>query len=371
MWMIGVRADSAASDLKRETAECAVVYDFPVPAEGLRVGTLDSLMSLSDDLTKMDVLAEATVSKMYKQLVDLKPDEPPTIIGIPVAAYTTGNWAWDEAKFQLKAPLRELSENISSRIGALDEELKLKVGEVNALKTSLAALDRKTQGNLMVRGLADLVGANDCVESEYMTTVFAVVPKASAKDFETSYEKMATYVVPRSGKLISEDSEYSLFAVTIFKKSLDEFKTSAREKRITLREFTYDAAATANDAAKKSGDTHEYERLKGVLASWCHINYAEVYTMQLHLKAVRIFVESVLRYGLTNTRMGMAPNFKSFLLQPKRAKGEVLRKVLSNLYGGSSAMLSEGDEETAVPGATGEFYPYVFTSIETEPNLAN
>ena len=47
-----------------------------------------------------------------------------------------------------------------------------------------------------------------------------VVPKAAAKDYEASYEKMATYVVPRSGKLLMEDSEYSLYSTIVFKKSL-------------------------------------------------------------------------------------------------------------------------------------------------------
>ena len=88
--------------------------------------------------------------------------------------------------------------------------------------------------------------------------------------------------------------------------------------------------------------------------------------MLMHLKAVRIFVESVLRYGLTATyQHGMAPNFKAFLLQPKKNAGEKLRKVLSGLYGGSRMM--EGEEESAVPGATGEFYPYVYAAIETTP----
>ena len=82
LWAIATRGDQSASALKSELAQYASVSPFKVPAQGLRVGTLDSLMSLSDDLTKMDVLAEATVTKLYKQLQELKPDENgPTIIG--------------------------------------------------------------------------------------------------------------------------------------------------------------------------------------------------------------------------------------------------------------------------------------------------
>ena len=38
-------------------------------------------------------------------------------------------------------------------------------------------------------------------------------------------------VVPRSSQKIHEDSEYGLFAVTVFKKVIDEYKHHAREKK--------------------------------------------------------------------------------------------------------------------------------------------
>ena len=82
LWAIGIRADQSGQELRRAVEPFAAVDPFKVPASGLRVGTLDSLMSLSDDLAKMDVLAEATVTRMYKQLSDLDPNgEAPTILG--------------------------------------------------------------------------------------------------------------------------------------------------------------------------------------------------------------------------------------------------------------------------------------------------
>ena len=132
---------------------------------------------------------------------------PGAVPAVPVVPYTCMQWEWDEAKFQLKTPLRELSESISLRISSLDEELKIKVTEMNVLKGSLQTIERKTQGNLMVRGLADLIGEEDTMVSEYMMTVFVVVQKGMMKEFEGAFERMATYVVPRSAKLISEDTE--------------------------------------------------------------------------------------------------------------------------------------------------------------------
>ena len=117
---------------------------------------------------------------------------------------------WDEAKFQMKTPLRELSESISGRIGSLDEELKMKMTEVGTLKsaiqvrchfrtgpvrpcavirqlppsypTAFQGAERKTQGNLLVRTLTDIVKEEHVMETEFMTTAFIVVPRHGYKE---------------------------------------------------------------------------------------------------------------------------------------------------------------------------------------------
>ncbi|KAL3925918.1 MAG: hypothetical protein SGPRY_003538 [Prymnesium sp.] len=191
LWAIALKTENDDYHLKSKTEHLASVYDFRVPARSLRVGTLDSLMSLSDDLAKLDMLSESTVLKIYRQLFELKGEEP-TINGVKIDVYTTKQWEWDEAKFQMKTPLRELSESIGARIGGLDEELKMKVLEVNNLKSTLQvkgcrfsqslplvrlAHERKTQGNLMVRSLTEIVKDSDIQESEFMTTVLVAVPR--------------------------------------------------------------------------------------------------------------------------------------------------------------------------------------------------
>jgi V-type H+-transporting ATPase subunit C len=254
------------------------------------------------------------------------------------------------------------------KIGGLEEELKLKLADLNVLKSSIQQFERRTQGNLMVRGLTDIVQEDDVLDSEYMTTVMVVIQKSSMKEFLLSYEKMADYVVPLSAKAISEDSEYVLFGVTLFKKSLDQFKLACRDKRFAVRDFTFDAEQAAADDAKKSADETEYARQIALLANWCVINYAEVLIMYLHLKAIRVFIESVLRYGLIAYRgQGMAPNMQAVILQPKRGKVESLRKALNTMFLSSSSVVDDAHEEVVVPGAGGDFFPYVSVSILYDP----
>ena len=78
---IAFKADKSREYLVGKLAGLADVHDFPIPADALRVGTLDSLMSLSDDMTKMDALAEATCFKLYRQHMELKDEQPPTVNG--------------------------------------------------------------------------------------------------------------------------------------------------------------------------------------------------------------------------------------------------------------------------------------------------
>ena len=53
--------------------DLSVNYKFNVPE--LRVGTLDSLLALSDDLVKVNNLVEAVAQKIQRQVVDLASSE--------------------------------------------------------------------------------------------------------------------------------------------------------------------------------------------------------------------------------------------------------------------------------------------------------
>ena len=82
----------------------------------------------------------------------------------------------------------------------------MKTAEYNGLKSQLGALTRKAGGNLASRDLGDVSAfaaqKQLVVESEHMTTLFAVVPAHSAPEWRGCYEKLAKFVVPRSSKLV-------------------------------------------------------------------------------------------------------------------------------------------------------------------------
>lgn len=63
--------------------------------------------------------------------------------------------------------------------------------------------------------------------------------RANFQEWNTVYEKLTDMIVPRSSQLITQDAEYGLFTVTLFKKVIEEFKLHAREKKFIVRDFIY------------------------------------------------------------------------------------------------------------------------------------
>jgi len=193
-------------------------------------------------------------------------------------------------------------------------------------------------------------------ESEFMEALFVCVPK-TGKNFLGEYEKLAKWVVPRSAELVSEDVEYQLFRVIVFKQSLDEFKHAARDKKYIVRDFVYNPNYNPKEDKKKL--EAEKDKLKKNLIRWCKANFAESFIGWIHVKAIRVFVESVLRYGLPT-------NFQAMLLLPHKNKDRQLRKVLHDLYAHLSSKTVFGGKGETADEDDENFFPYVFLEVNLD-----
>jgi len=97
----------------------------------------------------------------------------------------------------------------------------------------------------------------------------------------------------------------------------------------------------------------EKDRQKRNLTRWCKTNFAEAFVAWVHLKAIRVFVESVLRYGLP-------VNFQAILMQPHKREDKRLRDILAESFKHlASVHVVTSKEEDAE-----KFYPYVYISID-------
>lgn len=341
-------------------------YQFNIP--DLKVGTLDTLVGLSDDLAKLDQYVESVCLKLANSISDTLETRKEMPLKEQLLAnnkdlsdYLT-HFKWDIAKFPVKQSLKSLHDIISKQVGQTDTDLKIKSNQYNQIRSTLQSLERKQTGSLLSRNLADLVKREHFVlDSEYLSTLLVVVPKNYYKDWTLSYEKLTDMIVPRSSHLIYEDEDHGLFTVSLFYKVVDEFKVKAREKKFVVRDFKY------NETDIKAGQT-ELARLEESkkqkfqqFLRWLKVNFSETFVAWIHVKTLRLFVESILRYGLP-------VNFQAVLIHPGKKQTRKLREVLNQLYSHLDTSVSQGPVDD-IPGLNlgqQEYYPYVYFNIHLD-----
>ncbi|THH27026.1 hypothetical protein EUX98_g7171 [Antrodiella citrinella] len=179
-----------------------------------KTGTLDTLISLSEDLPKQDAFFTATVAKTVETLRNLLNNDPSKLSQHilvderTVDDYLLRDWKWNEGRYGVQRGLREMVEEMSS----IDNVMKAKLNTYNLAKGSLLQMQRKK-----------------------------------------------TYIV---------------------------------------REFVYSAEELEKQKDElETADSTEKE-LWTELLRLARTNFSESFQILVHLKVVRLFGESVLRYGL-------------------------------------------------------------------------
>ncbi|PNH05357.1 V-type proton ATPase subunit C [Tetrabaena socialis] len=367
-WLISLQLPNKRKDaiwelLQEKTSASALGSNYKLDVPDLRIGTLDSLMALSDELSKTSNMMEAVVTKVKRQVNDAggaKALASLKVEGATTEAYVQ-RFKWDEAKFPARRPLKETVEKMTELVGRVEDDLKIKSSEYNNLKSQLGQITRKAQGSLAVRDVSLVVKPHQVISTDHLTTLFVIVSKFAAKDWEESYEKMCNFIVPRSSQMIAEDNEYVLMTVVLFKKVVDEFKAIARTKGYQVRDYHAPAEGADVSAAQTEQLRRDVEHKKVALEHWSKTAYGEAFSGYMHVLVLRLFVESILRYGLP-------PSFQAAVVRPQEKAENKLRAELEKTFGGGKAQYWKDDGSNLGAGLVGdtELYPYVSLTLNTE-----
>ncbi|KAF1487631.1 V-type proton ATPase subunit C 1, partial [Pygoscelis adeliae] len=340
---------------------------FNIP--DLKVGTLDVLVGLSDELAKLDAFVESVVKKVAQYMADVLEDSKDK-----VQENLLANGGKVLTMIYLSFEIEKSFKNYSSSldnvpflfifkgVNQIDNDLKARASAYNNLKGNLQNLERKNAGSLLTRSLADIVKKEDFVlDSEYLVTLLVIVPKLNYNDWVKQYETLAEMVVPRSSNVLFEDQDSYLCNVTLFRKAVDDFKHKAREYKFMVRDFQYKEEEMKADKEEMNRLSTDKKKQFGPLVRWLKVNFSEAFIAWIHVKALRVFVESVLRYGLP-------VNFQAMLLQPNKKTMKKLREVLYDLYKHlDSSAAAIIDATMDIPGlnlSQQEYYPYVYYKID-------
>jgi V-type H+-transporting ATPase subunit C len=135
-------------------------------------------------------------------------------------------------------------------------------------------------------------------DSEYLQQHLVAVPSQLTKDFLKSYETISPMVVPRSAQLLAKDDEFQLYSVTTFKKHASEFVHKCREHRWTPRDMKFTDGGREAEEQEVRRLEKEERRVWGEALRLGRTGYSDAVMSWIHVLTLRVFVETVLRYGL-------------------------------------------------------------------------
>lgn len=284
------------------TNDVGSTHPFAIPE--FKIGTLDALVQQADDLAKLEAACHGVVNKVGDSLRTIldgdedKVQQQKTINDKPVEQYLR-TFQWNKVKYRADRPIADLIELLQKEIQGIDNDVKAKFSQYNQTKSALAAAERKKTGNLASKSLVSVVNPNSLIrDSEYLDTHLLAVPNVVVKDFYKTYEELTPMVVPRSANQLAKDDEFTLFAVTTFKKYSTEFVHKCREKRWTPRDYKYKEGGKEEEAKEADQLTRDAQKQWGEALRLGRTGYSESAMIWIHVLALRVFVETVLRYGL-------------------------------------------------------------------------
>mmetsp|Transcript_7401 Transcript_7401/g.13799 ORF Transcript_7401/g.13799 Transcript_7401/m.13799 type:complete len:386 (-) Transcript_7401:1636-2793(-) len=342
-------------------------YRFNTPI-AFKIGSLDLLVSLADHMGKVDHHLESIIRKIERQHFEID-SETKLMIDSPnhgVSETITpesylATFQWNTAKFPSNKSLSELIAQIQASMHQFDDEVKHKVTAYVDAKNALAAISKRETGNLFSKDLAEVlrpgvVEATDFVNTEHLVTAVAVVPQRDVQKWISTYEKLDDYVVPRCTKefYTDERDNLTLWRIIILRPRLDDLVNKARERKWAIREFNYDPQYFENQRKSKAELEDTLAEETKSIKRQCKVSFSELYIALMHLKVLRVYVESVLRYSLP-------PNFLSFCVKPepgreKRILDTLVRKFMRP--GETVDLYTSKDEDES-----DEFYPFVLVKV--------
>ena len=129
----------------------------------------------------------------------------------------------------------------------------------------------------------------------------------------------------QSARKLHEDEEFCLYRVFVLTKGVEAFKAACKDRRFTVRTVDFANADAKQEQERRAAFEQDKNAQLASLIKWAKAAYADLFISWMHVKGIRVFVESVLRYGLP-------VDFSAFVLKPAHGKEKRLRQALGELY---------------------------------------
>lgn len=358
-----------------------ILKDFPIDEKMARFVSTDQLISIADDLVKLDNTSfgflqrfsrsindlakklksdsekgwdDLLVSNNDNETVDTRVENPEQVVVIPDGQQERllniddflEQWQWDLCTITVGKKDDAINNYISyfqAEINKIDEELRVMNNNFTEATNKITAIRRRNEGSLLVRNL-DEIGSrmklvenlvdyrgnkaakeNIYVKTRNISTVLLVVKRGQIKELKETYE-FDDYIVPGSLQEIPEpDNEYAIFSVSCLTAKIDDLKAACTQKSWHVREFKYNQRMREELAEESKQAVQEYidecKRYSNRLSN----AFSQMAICWSAIKALRIFVESILLYGIKS-------QFSVFLIKATTKNISKIHKELQKSF---------------------------------------
>lgn len=360
---LGGSLPTGSADKSVKAVEGPSEFDVPDGERCLMFGSFDNLIKLTDDLQKNDGQVDTIVHRLERQYLEIDPNAELKVKSQrkeqSFPEYLR-NWSWDEAKYPKTRTIGDNLALLMTIVNKLDEEARNKTGAYTELKTQKANLSPKENANLPARELIDVLtpkvvkhqgeASDDFIMTEHLSTVCVILARGNDQEFLKTYESCCPRIIPRSArhfKKLDDKDGNQLWRVIMFKDGVEPFLKYCREKRYTSRQFDYCEEAYKKLLAQREKVNEDLQKQHELVKGLYKAAWSDCMVAWIHIKAMRVFVESVLRFG-------MPPRFASFIVTPKPGQILQARKALVDVLSKSGRAADKGGDDEGE-----EYFPYV------------
>ncbi|KAF6203079.1 hypothetical protein GE061_003492 [Apolygus lucorum] len=307
-WIISVPSGNSSADEAYQEVKDLVdrfkgcsAAKFNIPA--MKGGAFNYLIKATEEVPKLETECEALVGRIGVNLATVLEksmlEEHDAAVGdVSLKDYLL-TFKWDFNKYPITQNLDTIFGLMRKQVKHVDQLRDAKVRKYMLVHELLNRCEKRRQGPLTTRNyLGDLVTEEDFIlDSKFLKTLLVVVPRTLKDQWYNSYERLHEEIVPRSTKIITEEDDYVLFSVVVFGRCEKDLREISKKQGFFVRDYDYKDNEMFEFNQEISILYTENNRLQNPLTIWLKVHFGEIYAAYVHIKAVKVHIESILRYG--------------------------------------------------------------------------
>lgn len=276
------------------------------------------------------------------------------------------NFSWDDRVYSRNRPLADLAQAMLSKAKVQEDDMKKIQDQLNEKKQELTQYGKKDAASYHTMDLGEKIYVtadsaptafsqyfSRCENSKILTTLVCIVPGNKQQAFLQNYEFWPEGSVVPDSACINErtDTEGNvLIGVTVLSSAADEFVSKSRNLGFTCKVVKYNLEKFKEDQVNRGKIENAYNYLQKQLKQRVIFSYSTAFTILMHIKVMRVFVDGVLRFGIP-------PQFFLAVTQPYKNRDKQLIEEMIKSFAEDQIAEMYGSKDEVGDGE--DFYPFV------------